>query len=138
VIPRTDDPDTAGFFDAARRGELAVRACDRCGTVLHTPRSYCSACGSWDTSWRAVRPTGTLYSWSVNRHQVNAEFPIPYTVVLVELDDAPDVRLLGHLPGAPDLALGQPMVARFDEMAPGVVVPQWETAARPAEHTDER
>jgi uncharacterized protein len=138
VIPRTDDPDTAGFFDAARRGELAIRICDSCGTVLHTPRAYCSACGSWDSSWRAVRPTGTLYSWTVTRHQVNPEFPVPYTVVLVQLDDAPDVRLLGHLPGTPDLTGGQPMVARFEETAPGVVIPQWEPIARPAEHTSAR
>ncbi|HEY0398488.1 MAG TPA: OB-fold domain-containing protein, partial [Acidimicrobiia bacterium] len=85
-----------------------------------------------------VAPTGRLFSFTVQEHQLDPEVEVPYTIVLVELDDAPDVRLLGHLPGAPDLALGQPMVARFDEMAPGVVVPQWETAARPAEHTDER
>jgi uncharacterized OB-fold protein len=137
VIPRTDDPDTAGFFAAAARGELAVRICDRCSTVLHTPRAYCSACGSWDSSWQPVRPTGTLYSWTVTRHQANPEFAVPYTVVLVQLDDAPDVRLLGHLPGTPDLTAGQPMVARFDEIAPGVGLPQWETA-EPAEHIAQR
>jgi uncharacterized OB-fold protein len=127
LLPVTDDRDTGGFFEAARRGELVVRACSSCGTVLHVPRAYCRACGSWDGEWRPVAGTGTLHTWTVVDHQVHPGYPVPYTVVLVDLDDAP-VRLVGHLPGSPDLRDGMAMRVRFDEVGDGVVLPQWEPA----------
>ena len=54
-LPVDDDIDTAGFFEAARRGELVVRACDRCGAVLHVPRAYCRTCGSSSRAKTASR-----------------------------------------------------------------------------------
>ena len=56
-------------------------------------------------------------------HQVHPAYPVPYTIVLVDLDDAPGVRLLGNLPGSPDLHEGMPMRVRFDEVAEGVAAP---------------
>ena len=125
LIPVTDDHDTGGFFAAARNGELAVRACNACDTVLHVPTAHCHACGSWDGRWQAVGGTGTLYTWTVVTHQVHPSYPVPYTVVLVELDDRPGVRLVGHLPGTPTLEAGMPMEVWFETIADDVVLPQW-------------
>ena len=127
--PVVDDHDTGGFFEAAARGELVVRACANCGTVLHVPRAYCRACGSWDGEWKPAGTTGTLHSFTVADHQVHPAYPVPYTIVLVDLDDVPGVRLLGNLDGNPDLTIGMPMRVRFDELADGVVLPNWEPAA---------
>lgn len=127
--PVVDDHDTGGFFQSAAQGELVVRICSSCGTVLHVPRAYCRACGSWDGEWRRAGTTGTLHSFTVADHQVHPAYPVPYTIVLVDLDDVPGVRLLGHLDGAPDLTIGMPMRVRFDELADGVVLPNWEPAA---------
>ena len=124
--PVVDDHDTGGFFEAAARGELVVRACANCGTVLHVPRAYCRACGSWDGEWKPAGTTGTLHSFTVADHQVHPAYPVPYTIVLVDLDDVPGVRLLGNLDGAPDLTIGMPMRVRFDQLADGVVLPNWE------------
>ena len=124
--PVVDDHDTGGFFEAAARGELVVRACANCGTVLHVTRAYCRACGSWDGEWKPAGTTGTLHSFTVADHQVHPAYPVPYTIVLVDLDDVPGVRLLGNLDGAPDLTIGMPMRVRFDELADGVVLPNWE------------
>ena len=123
-IPVDDDIDTGGFFEAARRSELVVRVCDGCGAVLHMPRAYCRTCGSWEGRWQPVAGRGRVYSWTVVEHQVHPAFPTPYTVVLVQLDDAP-ARLVGHLPGSPELVEGQPMEVWFETLDDGVVVPQW-------------
>jgi uncharacterized OB-fold protein len=128
LVPVDDDRDTGGFFAAARRGELVVRVCDGCDTPLHMPRAYCRTCGSWDGRWQPVAGTGTVYSWTVVEHQVHPAYPAPYTVVLVELDDPPGVRLVGRLPGRQALAAGQPMRVWFETVADGVVVPQWKPA----------
>ena len=58
-----------------------------------------------------MAPLGHLYSWTVAEHQVHPGFPVPYTIVLVELDEVPGVRLVGHLPDARDLTMGMPMQA---------------------------
>jgi uncharacterized OB-fold protein len=128
LIPVDDDRDTGGFFEAARRQQLVVRICDRCGVVLHMPRAYCHACASWEGHWEPVSGRGRLYSWTVVDHQVHPAYPTPYTIVLVELDDRPGVRMIGHLPGAPELREGQAMNVWFEAVDDGVVLPQWELA----------
>jgi uncharacterized OB-fold protein len=126
VVPETADPDTAGFFAAAAREELAVCACGACGAVLHPPRAYCAACGRWETVWRTVSGRGRLYSWTTVEHQTHRAFPVPYTIVLVELDDAPEARLVGYLPGRPELEAGMPMRVWFEPVdEDGTRLPQW-------------
>jgi uncharacterized OB-fold protein len=125
-LPVDDDIDTGGFFEAARRNELAIRVCDGCGAVLHMPRAYCHTCGSWDGHWQTVGGRGTVYSWTTVEHQVHPAFPVPYTVVLIQLDDV-SARLVGYLPGTPELVEGQPMEAWFETLDDGVVLPQWRT-----------
>jgi uncharacterized OB-fold protein len=125
-LPVTDDRDTAGFWEAARRHELAVLACQECEAVLHMPRAYCHHCGSWSVAWRKVAGRGSLRSWTVVDHQSHPAFPVPYTVVLVQLDDVA-ARLVGWLPGRPALTPGQPLRVWFEEVD-GTVLPQWAPA----------
>jgi hypothetical protein len=127
LLPVVDDLDTGGFFVAARRGELVVRRCAGCDALLHLPRAYCHTCGSWEGRWSPVAGTATLHSWTVVEHQVHPAYPVPYTVVLVELDDAA-ARFVGHLPGRPELAPGLPMRVWFEELDEGAVLPQWAPA----------
>ena len=125
VLPVVDDRDTGGLFEAAREGRLVVRFCQSCDRPLHLPRAYCYHCGSWDTGWREVGGLGTLYAWTVVEHGVHPAWEVPYTVVLVDVDGAPGVRLVGNLPGRPALRVGQAMEVWFDEMGEGVVIPNW-------------
>lgn len=108
VLPVVDDIDTAGFFHA---GRLVVRRCDGCDAVLHMPLMYCRHCGSFAGRWAEVAPVGRIYSYTVVTHQVHPDFPAPYTVILVELDEMPEVRFVGRLDGRPDVYIGQPVVA---------------------------
>jgi len=124
--PTLVDLDTAGFWEAASRRELVVRSCLDCKSDLHFPRAYCKHCGSWNTLWRQVSPSGTLYSWIVPVRQTHPAFAVPYTVVLVELNDAPAVRLLGNLAGTPKLIAGMAMSVDWQELPNGTVIPQWQ------------
>jgi uncharacterized protein len=129
LIPCDTDRDTGGFFDAARRHELVVRVCDSCSSVLHLPVAYCHHCSSWEGSWKQVSGQGRLYSSTIVDHQVHPSFPTPYTIVLVELQDAPEVRMVGHMDGAHDLAVDQRMEVWWEDLPEGVVIPQWRPAA---------
>jgi hypothetical protein len=121
------DPDTGEFFEAAKAGRLVVRWCGDCHAYVHLPAAACNHCGSWNTSWIDVAPTGRVYSWTVVERQFRAAFPVPYTVVLVELDAAPEVRLVGHLPGRPGIGLGTALIADFEHRGQ-TALPRWRVA----------
>lgn len=130
-LPVVDDPDTAGFFAAAARHQLVVRSCSSCRAVLHPPRRHCGACGSWDTEWQELRGTGRVVSWVVAEHPLHPAFPVPYTVLLVEPDDAEGARFVGHLDGAPALHGGARVRVRWEHLADDTVLPQWELEGQP-------
>jgi uncharacterized OB-fold protein len=124
-IPIIDDDDTGGFFNAAKRGAIAVLRCTGCGGAIHLPLPRCPDCGSWELYWDDVVPRGYIYSWTVVEHGVHPAFEVPYTVALIELADESDVRLLAHLPGRADMRVGQDAIAKFEDVRDGVIVPQW-------------
>ena len=129
VLPVLDDPETAGFWAAAAKHRLVVRACASCGVERHLPRAFCARCGTVSDHWVEVSPAGRLISWTVVEHQVHPGYPTPYTVLLVELEDRPGMRMVGQLVGAPPvpLAAGQAMEAWFEQVG-DTVLPQWRPA----------
>jgi uncharacterized OB-fold protein len=56
---------------------------------------------------------------------MHPSFDTPYTIVLVELDDAPGVRLIGRIRGEQDLEVNMPMRAVFEALNDDVAIPQW-------------
>lgn len=133
LIPVDDDHDTGGFFEAARRGELALRRCNGCDALLHVPRMYCRHCGSWEGRWEIIDGAATLFSYSVVHHQVHPAYPTPYTVVLVELDALPEANLVGSIAGIPALEIGMAMEPWFDHVGDiddrQVLLPNWRPAS---------
>lgn len=117
-------------------GTLAVQHCATCGAVQHPPEEICHACGSSEFGYEAVRPRGTVHSFTVVHYPVNPALAeaVPYTVVLVSLDDRPAVRVVGTMPeaGAGDVYIGLPVEAYWEERTTddGTVIrlPQWRPA----------
>lgn len=124
-VPVTDDPDTGGFFAAAARDELSICECGSCGTILHLPTPYCAECSAWQPVWRTVAPFGRLYSWTTVTQTMHAAFVAPYTLVLVALEDAPSVRLVGTMPDSAQPRIGMRLRAWFEQLDAGIKVPQW-------------
>jgi uncharacterized OB-fold protein len=92
--------ETAPFWEGCNRGELLLCACEACGRAFYYPRLYCPDCGSGNLAWRASAGRGTLYSFThvgVSFYGPKWESQIPYTLVLVDLDEGP--RMLSRLVG---------------------------------------
>jgi uncharacterized OB-fold protein len=114
-------------------GALTLQQCDGCGVVQHPPEEVCHACGGMVFSSRVVSPTGTVHSFTVVHHSVHPALDpfVPYTVVLVALDEVPDVRVVGNLLDVPtdEVAIGMQVVATWEELASDdgtvVLLPQW-------------
>lgn len=106
-----------------------VCMCRDCGATLHPPRKRCHICGSWRQRWQNVEGRGTLYSFTVVERTLNPAYPAPYTLLLVDIDEAPGMRLIGSLPGRADLEVGQSLELWFEVIDGGTLIPQWKVCA---------
>jgi uncharacterized OB-fold protein len=115
-------------------GALVVQRCASCGTLQHPPEEICHACGGMTFDGVTLAPTGTVYSYTVAHYAANKALAasLPYTVVLVSLDDAPQIRVIGNLIDGPDVHIGMPVVAEWDEHTAEdgtqILLPQWRSA----------
>jgi uncharacterized OB-fold protein len=116
-LPDPDEPLTGGFWKAAAEDRLAFPRCAACGRFCWYPEPCCPGCGGADLPWTAVRPTGTLFSWSVVHHAFLPAFAdqVPFVTAIVTIDSAPGVRLVTRLVDAEtsDLAIGAPVRVEF-------------------------
>ena len=123
----------APYWEGAREGILRIQQCDGCGQHLWGPEWICHACHSFDLNWIDVEPRGTVYSWERVWHPVHPALAdaCPYMVVLVELPQAGNVRMVGNLLGEPrdSIGIGDEVEAVFehhnDEDPPYTLV-QWQ------------
>lgn len=125
ILPFTEDRDTGPFFQAANEERLVYTACKDCNHGIQPAKAHCPNCGSWNVDWRQSAGDASLYSWTVVRHQVHPAYPVPYTVAVVELNEAPGVRFVTQIPGAPDLEAGMAMELWFERISDKHVLPQW-------------
>ncbi|MET9865761.1 OB-fold domain-containing protein [Streptomyces sp. NPDC006386] len=102
------DPDGAPFWEYAARGELRVQACAGCGELRFPPRPCCPHCQSFESDWRRVSGQGRVWSYVVAHPPLLPAYAAlaPYNVVVVELDEAPRIRLVGNLVAEPGAAIG--------------------------------
>ncbi|MEU8539708.1 OB-fold domain-containing protein [Streptomyces sp. NPDC048717] len=130
------DEDGAPFWEYAARGELRVQTCAACTEPRFPPRPCCPHCQSFDSTWRRLSGRGRIWSFVVPHPPLLPDYAAqaPYNAVLVELADAPRVRLAGNVvasPGAPldsvdpaRLRVGAPVKVVFAEIG-GITVPRW-------------
>ena len=89
-------------------GVLQLPRCTNCQAWNWYPLPACTHCQTKEFTWQNVATSGRLYSWTrVHRSFVKADIALPYIVALVELDDAPSVRLPCRLL---DAASGTPRI----------------------------
>ena len=128
ILPVIEDRDTGPFFAASAEERLVFAECEHCGRGSHPPMPFCAHCHQPRTAWRDASGRGTLHAFTVVTHGAHPDFPVPYTLVLVTLDDNPDVRMIGSMAGAQALDIGQAMTVWFDRRSDDVVLPQWRPA----------
>jgi hypothetical protein len=85
------DRDTAPFWEAQNRHELAFQRCAKCAHVRYPVGPTCPECLSFDFEWVVSSGRGKVYSYTVVHHQTHPAFPAPYTVVLAEMEEGPRV-----------------------------------------------
>ncbi|MFB6635538.1 Zn-ribbon domain-containing OB-fold protein [Streptomyces sp. NPDC056362] len=130
------DEDGAPFWEFTARGELRIQACAACGELRFPPRPCCPRCRSFDSEWRLMSGRGRIWSYVLPHPPLLPDYAAqaPYNAVLVELADAPRIRLAGNVVADADaplnsvdparLRIGAPVRIAFTEID-GVSVPRW-------------
>jgi uncharacterized OB-fold protein len=122
----------APFWEGVRDEILRIQRCDDCGQWQWGPEWICHGCAGFNLKFEDVEPTGLIYSYERVWHPVHKALNGhgPYIVVLVELPQAGNVRMVGNLLGDPEqiAPIGAAVRAvfehHFDEDAPFSLV-QW-------------
>ncbi|MFE9443122.1 Zn-ribbon domain-containing OB-fold protein [Streptomyces sp. NPDC006602] len=99
MLTPVTDPDGAPFWEYAARGELRIQACADCGELRFPPRPCCPHCQSFASEWRAMSGRGRVWSYVVPHPPLLPDYAAlaPYNVIVVELYEAPHIRLVGNL-----------------------------------------
>lgn len=136
LLPETDDPTSAGFWSGCAAGELRVQTCASCGAWAHPPRPMCSTCRSTERTWVATSGRGRIWSYVVPHPPLLPAYsPLaPYNVIVVELEENPEIRFVGNLLARPDgeinevdpasIVIGEPVRVVF-QTVDDVVLPRW-------------
>lgn len=121
--------DNAFFFDALRRGEIAIERCAACRELRHPPGPRCPACGSYDYDTTTASGAGTLHSFVVVHHPRMPGFDYPLVIGLVDLDEG--VRLVAELAGVrpADLEIGMALRAEVVALDDELSVPRFRPAS---------
>jgi hypothetical protein len=131
LLPALDAKNREWFTS----GRLALQACLRCRAVQFPPEDACRGCGGFELGSRASEGVGRVESVAVVHHAVHPLLRphVPYAVVLVSLDDAPGVNLLGNVLNRPAdrIAIGERVRVAFEELfdpetGETLRIPQWE------------
>lgn len=138
LLTPTPDDDGAPFWEYAARGELRIQACAApdCGELRFPPRPCCPHCQSFDSEWRRMSGRGRVWSYVIPHPPLLPAYAAqaPYNAIVVELAEAPRIRLVGNLVSAADaplnsvdpdrIKIGARVQVVFAEVD-GVTVPRW-------------
>jgi uncharacterized OB-fold protein len=119
------DPDTAGYWDAARRHQLDILRCARCGRYVHFPAPTCDVCGTTDLHWTTVSGRGTVYTFVVVHQSTTPGFDVrtPYVVAWIELEEQVGLHVLSDIVEChpSEVSIGMLVEVVFDDMGDAVV-----------------
>jgi uncharacterized OB-fold protein len=123
-------PETVGYWEGVRTGELRLKWCPHCARHFHPKRIVCTVCGASDLQWRAVSGRGHVYSFSEVHRAPAPEFAasVPYSVGLVALEEGVHM-FTRFIPAAGPVAVGAPVHVDFQVLEQGVLMPVFRVGA---------
>lgn len=99
ILPELDDQNTP-FWTGGREGSIKIVQCQDCDLFIHPPERICPKCLSRNVEPQMISGSGTIYSYTVNHQPWVPDMEVPFTLVVVDITDAPGVRITGQLKDA--------------------------------------
>ncbi len=116
-------PDSAFFWEGAKRGELLIQRCTGCEKLWHPPRPMCPNCHSIKLAPARMSGRATVYSWAMPIHPFPHGFVTPPIVALIDLDEGP--RIVSNVVGVDprDMTQGIAVMVEFEPTQNNSAVP---------------
>lgn len=129
TVPHASSPLSDPFWQGCRSAELRYQHCAACGTSNFPPAEHCRRCLSPELRWQCSNGTGEIYSWTVVRRPVTAEFQPPYAPAIVTLDEG--YQMLTNIVGVPadGLSVGMRVRVQFHDVGPDLTLPYFTGAS---------
>src|ERR1017187_7847882 len=108
---------SAGFWTAGSDGVLRMARCADCGAYTHPPLPRCRSCRSSHVAMAPVSGRGVVAGFTVNHQQWLADFPPPYVVAIVAIEEDDGARLTTNIVHCePDeVHIGMPVRVVFEQ-----------------------
>jgi acetyl-CoA acetyltransferase/uncharacterized OB-fold protein len=121
------------YWTAGSGGRLRFLSCAACGSLQHPAGPACRYCGSGQLEAREVSGRGVVQSCTVNYQRWSADFPVPYSVAVVAIDEDPRVRVTTNIVGCDpeQVRIGLRVQVVFEQAA-DIWLPRFEPVAEPA------
>ena len=122
-------PETAHYWEGARRGELRLQRCNACAHAYFPPRPFCPECSSRDVSVFRASGKAKLYSYVIS-HMKSPGYTPPFAIAVVELEEGP--RMMSNIldceqtPEA--LVLDMPLEVTWEKLTDEITLPQFRPA----------
>ena len=117
------------FWDACNEGRLVVQSCTECVWLQHPPQKACASCGSENMEFKQMSGRGKIHGYLIShdsRVMMLQEIQ-PFNLAVIELEDAPEIKMLSHLPGVPtdEIPVGAAVEVEFEPTYNGQKVAEW-------------
>jgi uncharacterized OB-fold protein len=111
-------PENRFFWTGGADGRLRFQRCQACRTYLHPPQPNCPNCLSAEIAPEVVSGRATIAASTVNIHTWHPAFTPPYVLAIVEIEEAPYVRLTTNIVNCPpeSVEIGQPVQVTFQQV----------------------
>jgi uncharacterized OB-fold protein len=114
-------PETAGFWDGTRQGELRIQRCSACGRAS-IPFAGCPWCGSADVVPEVAAGTGRVVSAVVSHLAAPGREP-PFVPAVVALDEGPQLltNVVDVAPSLDAVPPDLPVAVAFEPLGDGAL-----------------
>jgi len=124
-------PLSEPFYKAAREHKLLIQKCKDCSKYVFYPKHFCPHCLSDNLEWVQSSGKGKVYSYTVCRSNVPANFAadLPYSVAIVELDEG--VWMLTNIVdcNVDDVKCDMPVEVAFEDITDTIALPKFKPRA---------
>ena len=107
LLPVDDDELTQPFWEGCARGELLMQRFTASGHYCWPPRPMDPVSRTLDYEWVPVSGKGTVWSVAIPHPPLLPAYSevAPYNVVIVQLDEDPNLRMVGNVVESADAPL---------------------------------
>lgn len=125
------DRDNIGHYRGLLARKLLINRCSACGYWVYPHRPLCPRCWSWDVAPTEVSGDGSVFMFTLIRHDPDKHTEEPVPPAAVELAEQPGLRYLAPIVNCPSEEITLDMPVRLTWVdRDGIACPAFEPVAR--------